>query len=57
MIFENNLKCFEITSFINNDAKNIAMNRYKIDISIINQLIFKKYFKQKNVQVFVLKYN
>ncbi len=37
--------------------ENIAINQYKIDMTIINQLIFEKYCKQKNVQVFVLKYN
>jgi hypothetical protein len=57
VIFENDLKCFENTSFIKSDAKNIAMNRHKVDITIINQLIFEKYCKRKNVQVFVLKYN
>ncbi len=57
MIFENDLKCFENTSFIKNDAKNIVMNRHKVDITIVNQLIFEKYCKRKNVQVFVLKYN
>jgi hypothetical protein len=43
--------------FIKSDAKNIAMNRHKVDITIINQLIFEKYCKRKNVQVFVVKYN
>ncbi len=57
MIFENDLKCFESTSFIKNNAKNIAVNQHKIDITVINQLIFEKYCKRKNVQIFVLKYN
>ncbi len=34
VIFENDSKCFESTSFIKNDAKNNAMNRHKIDIAI-----------------------
>ncbi len=49
MIFENNSKCFENTLFVKDDAKNIAMNRYKIDITIINELIFEKYCERKNV--------
>ncbi len=57
MIFESDSKCFESTSFIKSDAKNIAVNRHKVDIAIINQLIFEKYCKRKNVQVFALKYN
>ncbi len=57
MIFEDDSKCFESTSFIKNDAKNIAINRHKVDITIINQLIFEKNCKRKNVQVFVLKHN
>jgi hypothetical protein len=57
MIFENDSKFFESTSFIRNDAKNIIKNRQNVDIAIISQLIFEKYCKQKNVQVFILKYN
>ncbi len=49
MIFESDLKCFESSLFIKSDVKNIVMNRHKIDIIIINQLIFEKYYKRKNV--------
>jgi hypothetical protein len=51
--FEN----FESTSFNKNDAKNIAENRHNVDITIINQLTFEKYCKQKKVQVFILQCN
>jgi hypothetical protein len=51
--FEN----FESTSFNKNNAKNVAKNRHNVDITIINQLIFKKYCKRKNVQAFILQCN
>jgi HD superfamily phosphodiesterase len=56
MIVENDskFKNFESTSFNKNDAKNIAKNRHNVDITIINQLIFEKYDKRKNVQAFIL---
>ncbi len=59
MIVENDSKFenFESTSFNKNDAKNVAKNRQNVDITIINQLIFEKYCKRKNVQAFVLQCN
>jgi hypothetical protein len=51
--FEN----FESTSFNKNDAKNVAKNSHNVDITIISQLILKKYCKRKNVQVFILQCN
>ncbi len=51
--FEN----FETTSFNRNDAENIAKNRRNVDIAVVNQLIFEKYCKRKDVQVFVLQCN
>jgi hypothetical protein len=51
--FEN----FENTSFNKDDAKNVAKNRHNVDITIINQLIFEKYCKRKNVQSFILQCN
>jgi hypothetical protein len=51
--FEN----FENTFFNRNDSKNIAKNRHNVDITIINQLNFKKYYKRKNVQVLILQCN
>jgi hypothetical protein len=59
MIVENDSKFenFESTSFNKNDAENVAKNRQNVDITIINQLIFEKYCKRKNVQTFVLQCN
>ncbi len=57
MIFESDSKCFESTSSTRGDAKNIAVNRHKVDIAVVSQLIFEKYCKRKNVQAFVLKYS
>jgi hypothetical protein len=51
---DSKFKNFESTSFNKNDAKNVAKNRQNIDITIINQLIFEKYYRRKNVQAFVL---
>jgi hypothetical protein len=51
--FEN----FESTSFNKNDARNVAKNRHNVDITVINQLIFEKYCKRKNVQAFILQWN
>jgi hypothetical protein len=51
--FEN----FESTSSNKDDAKNVAKNRHNVDITIINQLIFEKYCKRKNVQAFILQCN
>jgi hypothetical protein len=48
--FEN----FESTFFNKNNAKNVAKNRHNVDITIINQLTFEKYYKRKNVQAFIL---
>jgi hypothetical protein len=59
MIIESDskFKNFENTFFNKNDAKNVVKNRQNIDIAIINQLIFEKYCKRKNVQAFVLQCN
>jgi hypothetical protein len=59
MIVKNDSKFenFESTFFNKNDAKNVAKNRHNVDITIINQLIFEKYCKRKNVQVFILQCN
>jgi hypothetical protein len=54
---DSKFKNFEITSFNKDDAENVAKNRQNVDITIINQLIFKKYCKRKNVQIFVLQCN
>ncbi len=51
--FEN----FESTFSNRNNAENVAKNRQNVDITIINQLIFEKYCKRKNVQAFVLQCN
>ncbi len=51
--FEN----FESTFSNKDDAKNVAKNRHNVDITIISQLIFEKYCKQKNVQTFILQFN
>jgi hypothetical protein len=51
--FEN----FESTSFNKDDAKNVAKNRHNVEITLINQLIFEKYCKRKNVQAFILQCN
>ncbi len=51
--FEN----FESTSLNKDDAKNVAKNRHNVDITIVNQLIFEKYCKRKNVQAFILQCN
>jgi hypothetical protein len=48
--FEN----FESTFSNKDDAKNVAKNRHNVDITIINQLTFEKYCKQKDVQAFIL---
>ncbi len=59
VIVENDSKFenFESTFFNRNNAENVAKNRQNVDITIINQLIFEKYCKRKNVQVFVLQCN
>jgi hypothetical protein len=59
MIVENDSKFenFESTFFNKNDVENVAKNRQNVDITIINQLIFEKYCKRKNVQIFVLQCN
>jgi hypothetical protein len=59
MIVESDLKFenFESTSFNKNDAKNVAKNRHNVDITVINQLIFEKYCKWKDVQAFILQCN
>jgi hypothetical protein len=51
--FEN----FEITFFNKNNAENVAKSRQNVDIAIISQLTFEKYYKRKNVQAFVLQCN
>jgi hypothetical protein len=37
--------------------RKIAKNRHNVDLTIINQLIFEKYCKRKNVQAFILQNN
>jgi hypothetical protein len=51
--FENS----ESTSSNKDDAKNVAKNRHNVDIAVVNQLIFEKYCKRKNVQAFILQCN
>jgi hypothetical protein len=51
--FEN----FENTFFNKNDAKNVAKNWHNVDLTIVNQLIFEKYCKRKDVQAFILQCN
>jgi hypothetical protein len=43
--FEN----FESTFFNRNNAENVAKNRQNVDITVVNQLIFEKYCRRKNV--------
>ncbi len=54
---DSKFKNFENTLFNKNDAENVAKNRQNINITIINQLIFEKYCKRKNVQAFVIQCN
>ncbi len=54
---DSKFKNFESTSSIKDDAKNVAKNRHNVDITIINQLTFKKYCKRKDVQAFILQCN
>jgi hypothetical protein len=54
---DSKFKNFESTSFNKNDAKNVAKNRHNVDETVINQLTFEKYCKQKDVQAFILQCN